>query len=455
MVNPETTSYTEGRLDTFWLVNVANVSVYSEEFELRLVTPRAYWYVERGLNVSTADLEDAAEVFEERIYPKVTSAMGREWSPGVDNDVHITFLHGRIRGVAGYFSSSDEYSVSVNPYSNQREILYLNTEFLRVGSRSYLTTLAHELQHLVHWFADPGEETWVNEGLSEVAVTIAGYDSGLAPRVLRSPTPSLVHWPLDPLGSGSHYGQAFLFFDYLANHFGTVDDLKDLLAEPEDGIEGVSAYLASLGSEKSFREVFRDWLVANLLDEPGGGLYGYPDRDIRVVVSGTLGTGDQRVSRITQFSGDYVEIDSAKDGVAIFFDGQSDTPLIPVAVGPEGCWWSNRGDSISTTLARQVDLTGVERATLKYRVWYDVEEDWDYGYVEVSTDGGSTWDIMQAPGTSPRNPVGNSFGPGYTGASDGWIEETVDLSAYAGEKILLRFHYITDDSLNWCGPLLR
>ena len=40
---------------------------------------------------------------------------------------------------------------------------------MKVGSNQYLSVLAHELQHAVHWNGDRTEDTWVNEGLSEVA----------------------------------------------------------------------------------------------------------------------------------------------------------------------------------------------------------------------------------------------------------------------------------------------
>ena len=80
---------------------------------------------------------------------------------------------------------------------------------------------------------------------------------------------------------------------------------------------------------------------------------------------------------------------------------------------------------------------------------------WDYAYLEVSTDGGQKWIILEAPHTSAENPVGNSFGMGYTGESGGWIEESVDLTPYAGQEILLRFQYITDDAVNGAGLCLR
>jgi len=50
--------------------------------------------------------------------------------------------------------------------------------------------------------------------------------------------------------------------------------------------------------------------------------------------------------------------------------------------------------------------------------------------------------------------VGNSFGPGYSGFSDGWVEDQVDLTPYVGKLVLLRFHYVTDDAINAPGLCL-
>ena len=100
-------------------------------------------------------------------------------------------------------------------------------------------------------------------------------------------------------------------------------------------------------------------------------------------------------------------------------------------------------------------MAGLESATLEYQVWYHVEEDWDYGYVEASVDQGQTWDVLETPLSSPRNPVGNGFGPGYTGDSRGWVNDTVDLTPYSGSEVLLRFQYVTDDAVNGAGLCFR
>ena len=92
---------------------------------------------------------------------------------------------------------------------------------------------------------------------------------------------------------------------------------------------------------------------------------------------------------------------------------------------------------------------------MKYEVWFEIEEDWDYVYVEMSVDGGQNWRIIETPNTSSENPIGNGFGPGYTGRSGGWIQESVDLSPFARTGLWVRFQYVTDDALNASGACFR
>ena len=454
VVNPGPVSYAEGREDTFWLVDVLALEVYSGRFELRLVTPHAYWYFEEGQTFDQSDIERAAARFEDEIYPQVTAAFGREWTPGVDNDPHLNILNARLRGVGGYFSSSDEYPLSVRQFSNQREMIYINTAAIPVDSSVYLEVLAHELQHAVHWNADPSEETWVNEGLSELSVTIAGFGQSSVYRFLRSPPTSLVRWPLSPLSSVANYGAASLFMHYLVDHYGDINDVRPLLKEPGDGISGINAYLENSGYDAGFRDVFGDWAVANFLDE-NRGPYGYSKLEVEIRRTRVISDFSEFISRIPQYAVEYLELESFDEPLALHFSAPAENRLLPVEVDSRGCWWSNSGDSISSTLTRPVDLTGLDRATLNYQIWFEVEKDWDYGYLEVSVDGGKSWDIQETPNTTADNPIGNSFGMGYTGDSGGWIDESVDLTGYAGQNILLRFHYLTDDALNGSGICIR
>lgn len=130
-------------------------------------------------------------------------------------------------------------------------------------------------------------------------------------------------------------------------------------------------------------------------------------------------------------------------------------PLIDADITGNGCY-SNRGDMTDTTLTRAFDLTGVTSATLDYRLWYHLEDLWDYGYVMVSEDDGATWDIIPTPHTTSDNPYGTSYGDGYTGTSGGstatWDRTKFDLAGcLRGENILVRFETITDDAVNQAG----
>ena len=217
-----------------------------------------------------------------------------------------------------------------------------------------------------------------------------------------------------------------------------------------DGIDGINAYLADAGYVETFDEIFGDWTVANFLDQ-NGGKYGYPVDDFEPPRPRRIREYETLESSLPQYAAEYFEVDISRGNVSIEFEGEPYTPLLAINDPEVSCWWSNRGDSISSTLTRSLDLSGVDQATLTYRIWFGIEEDWDYGYLQVSTDEGKTWDIIEAPSTSPANPVGNSFGPGYTGFSGRWLEESVDLNAYAGQRVLLRFHYVTDAALNGIG----
>lgn len=117
-------------------------------------------------------------------------------------------------------------------------------------------------------------------------------------------------------------------------------------------------------------------------------------------------------------------------------------------------FWSNKGDESDMTLTQSFDFTGVSGPiTLSYWTWYNLEADYDYLYLEVSEDG-QEWTILQTPSGTDENPSGNSYGWGYNADSDEWIQETVDLSDYAGKTVQLRFEYITDAAVNGEGLLL-
>lgn len=115
-------------------------------------------------------------------------------------------------------------------------------------------------------------------------------------------------------------------------------------------------------------------------------------------------------------------------------------------------WWSDTGDDLENTLTRTVDLTGKSAASLTLDGWWDIEQDYDYLYAEVSTDGGANYtpiDGTLADGTAiPRDGSGK---PALTGSVEAYQKLTYPLNAYAGKQVSLRFRYATDGGTSLKG----
>jgi hypothetical protein len=106
------------------------------------------------------------------------------------------------------------------------------------------------------------------------------------------------------------------------------------------------------------------------------------------------------------------------------------------------------------TLDQTFNFSSVKGSVnIDYWTWYDLEKDYDYTYLEASQNG-QDWQILTTSSCTKDNPSGNSYGCGYNGTSNGWREEKVDLSKFAGSKVTLRFEYITDPGVNGEGLLV-
>ena len=175
--------------DSFWILDQRTAQLFQQKATLRLVTDHAYWFVASALaeRAPQADLERSADVFEHQTYPLVHKYFGSEPSPGVDGDPHIVFLLADVPGVAAYFSSADAYPTDVNPRSNVHEMIYVNLNALRPGQQAFDSTIVHEFQHMVHFARCPNQEGWIDEGASELATRVAGYDTNPPQALMAQP----------------------------------------------------------------------------------------------------------------------------------------------------------------------------------------------------------------------------------------------------------------------------
>lgn len=449
-----------GQQEDFWIVEQRAAQMFSIRATLQHLGAHSAWYVQDDLadRAPQADLERAAAVFEQQTYPAVRSHFGPEPSPGVDGQDRVVLLLGNVPDVAAYFSGADSQPRTVTPRSNERDMIYVNLQALRPGHGSIFdSVLAHEFQHMVHFHRCRSQETWVDEGAAELATTLAGFGTPHVHQFARRPDVQLTAWTDQPGNFSRHYQAAYLFLRYVVDRFGGPSVLPQLLEGCERGPALFSRFLAQRAEPLTFDQLFADWAVANLLDDPsvGDGRYGHPGADIQVPITATLERAVPLDGHLPQYAANYVELPAGSGTVQ--FRGDPRVGLVGAQPpSGRGLWWSNRADSLDSRLTRHLDLRGTDRATLRARIWHDIEEGFDFAYLFVSTDGGTRWQALPGLTTKADDAVGNNFGPGWSGRSGGgatpvWVDEEVDLSAFAGSEILLRFEYLTDQGFNVAG----
>ncbi len=464
-----------GDVITFWADNLDQDYAFQVEAELVHKTDHVYMFVEVGETVNATAIQRSAEALETVIRPKIHEVFGTEWLPGIDGDPHLYVLHAANLGdwVAAYYGSTSQYPVEAVANSNEYEMFYVNLDSMRlaIGTPYYEGVLAHEFQHMVHWAVDQNEDTWLNEGLSELATLLTRYGvSNWVHPFLAAPAIQLNHWPEDNSARGLHYGSSFLFLAYFYQRYGEAATTT-LVRDQANGLVSVEKTLATIGATDpatgqpvTLEDLFADWLVTNLLQDPaaGDGRFAYtlpemPRLPKAAVTAQIQPDGTLREFNAPQWGPNYLRVrgGDAPQRIRLSFTGQETVQIVPVdAHSGRFMWWSNRADDSDTRLTRTFDLAGVDRATLSYWAWYWIEALWDYAYVMVSVDGGATWTPLETTRTTTDDPHGNAYGPGYTGSSGAWVQETVDLTPYAGQVVQIRFEYITDDAVTQPGMIV-
>ncbi|HEY3992552.1 MAG TPA: hypothetical protein VGM01_06675 [Ktedonobacteraceae bacterium] len=458
-----------GQEDTFWLENQDSGLYTQIHARLITITAHAYIYVEDGQPFNPVALQTSATAFEQQIYPTEHAMAGSEWTPGIDGDARITILNavGLGNNTSGSFAAQDEYPTSINPYSNQREMFYVNLDGATPGSADYNSVMANELQQMIDWNEHPLSLDWVNQGLALLAQHMNDYSTnGIDQTFLRTPDTQLTNWSNDPSEQAAHAGASYLFMDYFVEHYGGYPVLKELLQDPAAPPTNFDDVLAKHKYTDRFTDVLNKWLIANFIADPSidTGEYGYPTIHIpaatpqHVVSSYPLSETDT----VEQYGAEYYDLHPTNNKSATLTIHLSGAPTVrligndPLDAVAE--WWGNRADNMDSTLTRSFDLSSLkgQHASLQFATWFDLQQNHDYAYAEVSTDNGSNWTTLKGNFTTTSNPSGFNWGNGYTGVSGGgaepaWIQENIDLTPYAGEKILLRIEEVTANSLNLQG----
>ncbi|PKL39480.1 MAG: hypothetical protein CVV41_20805 [Candidatus Riflebacteria bacterium HGW-Riflebacteria-1] len=281
-----------GDVEVFNTLNIRSKTNVKIRAQLKKIGKHCYVYLQEGKKVDAKAIARIVSEFDGRIYPRTRSMFGSEWNPGIDGDPRITLLlldiqdnynpqQGRRGYTAGYFYAGDCYNRKKKAESNEREMLYLDIYPSVPGSTEFMSVVAHEFQHMIHWNNDPKEFTWVNESLSQLSQFLCGY--GHPPQVqafIRNPHNNLAAWSDDDMIA--NYGHVYLWAYYISTRIASTDErrrafVRRMVAQTSQGFSGLNAAIEKQGIKNDVRNLFRSFCLANYLndDRVERGAYGY------------------------------------------------------------------------------------------------------------------------------------------------------------------------------------
>jgi hypothetical protein len=313
----------------------------------------------------------------------------------------------------------------------------------------YEGVFAHEYQHLIHHYSDPDEVNWVNEGLSDFTEVITGYvdlSKHVDEKGYDSHTNAFLGWNAqthpdwNPLGYESgpenglpawgdqgddeilaDYGFA-MFFMNLVNSQGFGRDFFHAWHHTQaDGIAGMNAALAAVGSGDTFAGLFSDVIVSAVVDgyiDNGATVTGAAAADLQnaATEATVLINGDANdTPGAPQWGSDYIDLGSGAALTSVAFNGDDEF------IFPAGPQWVVDADGYFTNpdvsggvYANNQDLSiarsvaGHDGEVLSFDHYYATEVAWDFGFVQVSTDDGATWQSLACTGTTTAHDPGAS-----------------------------------------------
>ena len=357
----------------------------------------------------------------------------------------------------------------------------------------YEGTFAHEYQHLLEHYSDSDEVNWVNEGLSDWAMSLTGY----AHPELNVPDPAadghiqtfLGAFPPDQFGRHggpensltrwqdqgpaeilADYGAAYSMMTYLDDHYGNAF-MSALHKDAANGLAGLQDVLSQFDqSKRSAVETMNTWAVAMATDgliDNGARILGpyneswYSSTKLDSFINwanpdaydspGAPTNGSDYV-RLRNASGNFL---SGRDIDSLSFTGSTTLPPKPVqwttAANPpfghtgNSALYSGFGNNRDEAIVKKVTAGG---GSLTFDALWNEELGWDFGFVQISTDGGVTYTSIPCTDTTTQTnpdalPTAKANVPGFTGYSGGWKAETCSLSGYSGD-VLLAFRTYND-----------
>ena len=221
----------------------------------------------------------------------------------------------------GFFWIFDQYPDGSQDFaSNECDVIYMATDSGEPASDYMLAVTAHEFQHMIHFNQDQDEATWVDEGLGELAMWLFGRPDTIS-AFNSQPDNSLFSWN----SQWADYIKTYLWTLYNYEQYGGQPFIWDLVHNPVNGMAGYQAALQSQGYLATTSDVFRDWAVANYLDDTAvpDGQFGYAGDDLpnfnafrTHATFPASGTGN-----VQAHAADYLRLQAFAGAPAITFNG--------------------------------------------------------------------------------------------------------------------------------------
>gem|GEM_PF-5397346 len=303
-----------GDSQNFWVLDSSN-SYVEKSATCKKVSDHCYIFLEDDKAIPDEQIELLVRRFEMEagIRERLRDKFGSEFSPGIDVDDKIYILlcdmgtfgqshyatndntttSDKRFPIDGYYSYLDELPKTVFSSSNQKEIIYLNTDLFRffpdnevkfnpvynVLSREYFRMIHFNEEYISHNLGTIGssipddgvEEIWVDYGLAFYATRVATgkIDQRYIEAATRRPFNSFIMFEESLANiacSDSDLALSGLFFMYLDQVKGQgVGDnqlIKDIVKEPDDGISAIDSRITS-----DITEVVHDFLKAVYIDD--------------------------------------------------------------------------------------------------------------------------------------------------------------------------------------------
>ena len=125
------------------------------------------------------------------------------------------------------------------------------------------------------------------------------------------------------------------------------------------------------------------------------------------------------------------------------------SPSSSITESPNGNYQDNSQASI--TINNPINFLNKSFAEISFFAKWNLENNYDYVVIEVSTDNGNTWTAQCGKYTNAGINSQPLNQPLFDGIQNTWVEEKINLNSYLGQTILVRFRFKSDIDTNADG----